>query len=288
MANNINITPDQGQLDMLSGNDGVDIPVRAYGITGDKIPVLMMHGLESHSAWFWQSGMFLGGLGHPTYIIDRRGSGRSKEPRGDCKDYADMLADIQSVIKKVTVNRDTKECILFGHCFGAIPTTIFSMLNSDQVKALVLSTPAIFTLADLHLAEKLKVFGSKLTGNTTLIPTPIADHNLFTKEPKYLDFIANDKLKLELVTARFYWEVLRARIYIQKHIKKLTIPLLMATAGMDEICDNYKNMDFFNHIASANKSLLNYPNAVHIFEYSPEKEHFFADLKGWLEIIDRN
>ena len=284
--NSINFGSDIGKPEMIAGVEGVQIPVNIYGEDQPLTPVLMMHGLESHAGWFWQSGEFLVSIGHPTYIIDRRGSGRSAEPRGDCKSYHDILEDIRSVADFVRQKHNCEKVILFGHCFGAIPSVIFSMQNPALIEALVLSTPAIFTHADLNIEEKIKVLSSQFTGSTTMIPTPVGDPMLFTSDEQYLDFIRKDKLKLKTASTRLFWQILNARIYIQTHMKRLTVPVLMTTAGKDEICDNKKNINFFNHIGSLNKTYINYPNAVHILEYSPDKQRFFDDLKNWLDTIN--
>lgn len=282
----LNLSPDSAVLSTITGKGNIQIPVRVHGENQSKMPVLMMHGLESHSGWFWQSGEFLAESGYPTYIIDRRGSGRSTEPRGDCRNYRDMLDDIQSVADYAREKHQSERFLLFGHCFGAIPSVIYAMQHPDQLNALVLSTPAIFTLADLHIEEKLHVFGSRITGKKVMIPTPIEDPKMFTRDQHYLEFIHNDTLKLKEATASLFWQVLRSRIYINKHRKQLTVPMLMATAGMDEICDNKKNIDFYNHIGSKNKTHLSYPEAVHIFEFSPEKDKYFGDLKNWLATVN--
>lgn len=284
--NSINFSSDIGKPEMITGLEGVQIPVNIYGEDQPFTPVLMMHGLESHAGWFWQSGEFLASTGHPTYIVDRRGSGRSAELRGDCKDYHDILDDIKSVTDFVGQKHHCNKVILFGHCFGAIPSVIFSMQNPAQIEALILSTPAIFTHADLKIEEKIKVISSKLTGKVTMIPTPVGDPMLFTRDEQCLDFILKDKLKLKTASTRLFWQVLNARIYIQAHVKKVTVPVLMTTAGKDEICDNKKNINFFNHIGSLNKTHINYPNAIHILEYSPDRQRFFVDLKNWLDTIN--
>src|SRR3954464_6461838 len=68
-----------GHVEFVAARDGKRIPVRTFGTNGSRRPVLMTHGLESHSGWFVQSAAFMAGLGHPVYLVDRRGSGLSRE-----------------------------------------------------------------------------------------------------------------------------------------------------------------------------------------------------------------
>lgn len=271
-----------GLLKEIPNQEGFDIPVRVYGEDNKKTPILVMHGLESHSGWFWQTGEQLSSFGHPVYLVDRQGSGRSEAPRGDCKNYQVIVHDIEVVAEYLMNAYNYQKIIVLGHCFGAIPSTVYTMKNPDKVQALILSTPAIFTKADLSIQEKLEVFGSKISGKTVMIDTPIKEHSLFTTDPDYLDFIEKDTLKLSQATARFFFEIAHARIYINTHKKSLVVPVFMATAGKDEICDNVKNVNFFENIGSPDKTHNNYPEAVHILEYSSEKKQFFSDLEKWL------
>ena len=70
--------------------EGYDIAVRVYGETGGKTPVVMTHGLQSHSGWFAQSAAAMAAGGHPVYAVDRRGSGLSQGPRGDMQAFDEM------------------------------------------------------------------------------------------------------------------------------------------------------------------------------------------------------
>ena len=84
---------ERGPVEFVAAADGAQIPVRVFGAGGAKRPVLMTHGLESHSGWFVQSGAFLAGLGHPVYLVDRRGSGLSRQRRGHVDDFREWSAE---------------------------------------------------------------------------------------------------------------------------------------------------------------------------------------------------
>lgn len=107
----------------------------------------MLHGLESHSAWFSQSARHIAGLGYPVYGMERRGSGHSRAPRGVCTDYNDLLSDIDALAEFLLRHHDTEKFHLFGHCFGAIPATAYACRFPDKLRSLVLGTPAPYTKA---------------------------------------------------------------------------------------------------------------------------------------------
>jgi alpha-beta hydrolase superfamily lysophospholipase len=64
------------------------------------------------------------------------------------------------------------------------------------------------------------------------------------------------------------------------------MPILMVLAERDQISDNDDNADFFMRLPSRQKELLTYGGAIHILEFSPERETFFADLARWIRRQD--
>ena len=60
------------------------------------------------------------------------------------------------------------------------------------------------------------------------------------------------------------------------------MPVFMAMAGRDQICDNRKDRAFFDRVPATMKRCHAYPEAVHILEFSTEKLAFFSDLSAWL------
>ena len=244
----------------------------------------MLHGLESHSAWFSQSARHIAGLGYPVYGMERRGSGHSRAPRGVSSDYNDLLADIDALAEFLLRHHHAEKFHLFGHCFGAIPATAYACRFPDKLRSLVLGTPALYTKAEPAFGEKLKVLWAALTRSDIKIPVPL-ELAWFTDEEQYLDFIRNDKLSLHEAGARIHWETARARRFIRANEQALTMPVFMALAGRDQICDNQGDRDFIDRLPAVTKRCLVYDEAIHILEFSRQKQEFFSDLYSWFSEI---
>ena len=60
------------------------------------------------------------------------------------------------------------------------------------------------------------------------------------------------------------------------------MPVFMAIAGEDPISDNRRNIRFFESLPADDKMVINYEDARHILEFSPESERFLKDLTFWL------
>ncbi|UCF92169.1 MAG: alpha/beta fold hydrolase [Desulfobacterales bacterium] len=260
----------QAELAFIPRNGRADIPVRIFGASGRRTPVIMSHGLQSHSGWFVQSAALLANQGHPVYSMDRRGSGLSQAKRGDLKDFKIMIEDIHSVADFIQKEHAKEQVYVLGHCFGAIPATAFACLYPQLVKGLILTTPAIYTKTEPSLYWKLRILLTPAGTGDFMVPNPLQT-SMFTELKEYEAFIKSDSLSLKAASGDFYYEVHRARKYLHKNIQRLTMPVLMGIAAGDPICDNRRNLDFFKEIPAEDKTLIEYNDARHILEFSLRK-----------------
>jgi len=271
----------RGQVARIPLATGYDLAVRIYGPTGLKAPVIMTHGLESHSGWFAQSAVRMAAQGHPVYAVDRRGSGLSGGPRGDMKAFDELIDDLRAVADDIAERHGPTKIFIVGHCFGAIPATAFAIRYPDRVQSLILSSSAIYTQTGLPFGQMMKIFFTPSGNRDFLVENPLESDD-FTELASYEAFIRRDPLALQAATGDFFVQVYYARKYIYSHIDRLEMPVYMALAGQDPICDNPRNIDFFEKLPADDKMLVNYENARHILEFSPEKERFLTDLIFWL------
>lgn len=269
------------QIQGLEADDGAEIPVRIYGQDGDKTPLLMLHGIQSHSGWFADSANFVASMGHPVYSFDRRGSGLSRESRGHVARFSILIDDARTVAAAALQRHGGERVHVLGHCFGANPAALLACRYPDMVASLILATPAIYSHVPIGPIRQMEVVLLGFLRAGHLIP--------FSQRPEDLaDFEANrqmirdDPLALCQVTVGFLLETLRALLRLRRELCRSTVPLFMALAERDRIVDNSKSAALFHRIPSANKKLTIYPNATHILEFSEEKEAFFRDLADWL------
>jgi len=268
-------------IKFLSTPQGFKIPVRVHGTGGSGIPLVMLHGLQSHSGWFDQSASFIAKQGMPVYAMDRYGSGMSKAPRGGYRSLEEYIEDIDSVAKHAMDKHKKNSVHLLGHCFGAMLAVAYSCVNNYKIKSLTLPTPAIFTKSDVTSLEKLKILWSKISRMDLMIPVPL-EAEMMSDLDEYVSFVKSDKLSLHDASGRFFFEAAHMRNFIRRRSDSITAPVFMAFAENDPICRNDKNKLFFNSLLSDDKILKIYPRAQHILEFSVEKENFFKDLVAWL------
>jgi alpha-beta hydrolase superfamily lysophospholipase len=272
----------QSGMEFVSSEDGTKLGVRVAGGKGHRTPVFMLHGLQSHSGWFVQSQTFLANLGFPVFAMDRRGSGFSEGARGDCPDFREMIADVHAVVKLACERHDVEKVHIFGHCFGTIPAALFATAHSGLVASLVKASSGIHTKTTIALGQKLDVAWAKASRRTVHLPIPLKAE-MFSDIEECVRFIREDEARLRTATGSLYFEVRRARRYISEHRHLLTMPIFMANAGNDPICNTAANERFFWSLPARHKLLVRYERARHVIEFSEHRDDFFRDLNWWLE-----
>ena len=274
------------QLEYIEVNNQDPIPVRYFEGKEGHRPVILLHGLQSHSLWFVQSSRFIADLGIPLYAMDRRGSGLSRSKRGDAKNFQEMVDDIDAVVEYARRRHKTEQVHILGHCFGAIPAALYASMHPEKVRSIILPTPGIHTHTDLPIGsgQKLQVLLSRTTPSNPYIPVPLKTE-LFSDSEAYRDFVERDTLSLRYATASMYYSIHEARRYLRNHKSDITAPVFMGFAGMDQISDNKDSGEFFDDLSNAGNVLKTYDKALHILEFSVEKDRFFADLKEWFRNV---
>ena len=272
----------QSGMEYVPSEDGTKLAVRVAGSSGHRIPLVMLHGLQSHSGWFVQSQTFLAGLGFPVYAMDRRGSGRSEGARGDCTHFRQMGDDVLAVVNYARAQHDVEAVHVFGHCFGTIPAALFATAHPGLVASLMLASSGIFTRVNLGLSRKFELVLARASRRDVEIPIPLKAE-MFSELNECVQFIQADEARLKTATGSLYFEVRRACQHIQSHRHRLTMPVFMANAGSDPICDTEANERFFWSLPARHRLLVRYDRSRHVIEFSEQRDDFFRDLSWWME-----
>lgn len=266
----------------IAASRGYLIPVRRFGVEGTRRPVVMLHGLESHSGWFVQSARRIASLGLPVHAVDRCGSGVSEVDGARGARFADLFAEVDAVAASALAGGRHESVHLVGHCFGAIVALLYAALHRPtRVASVALATPALYTRTDLPVKDKLRVLWSVLGRRSDRVPIPLSPDELSELAP-FVDFVRDDPLVLRTAPARLFYEIRRARGRLRAAASALRAPLLVAMAENDPICDNTRNRRLFEQV-TAEKEIRTYSGARHILEFSGAREAFLDDLAGWFE-----
>jgi alpha-beta hydrolase superfamily lysophospholipase len=156
------------------------------------------------------------------------------------------------------------------------------------VNGLALLCPGFFPRVRPPLKERLAIFGSYLASPRRLFPVPLNDPELFTASPEWQTFLRNDPLAVLRATARFLAHSVRLDGYLRFVPGRVTVPVLLMLAGQDRIIDNARTRRFVESFATADRTIIEYPEAHHTLEFEPRPHRYLGDLIGWLNQHSRD
>ena len=104
-----------------------------------------------------------------------------------------------------------------------------------------------------------------------------------SRNPEVVRRNKEDALRIHECTPRFGAEGLKAREEGFNSAYKITIPVIVQQSEEDLILIPEKNKEFFDNIASEDKTFKMYPGLYHEPFEEPGGEEFLADMFGWLD-----
>ena len=245
--------------------------------------LVVLHGVQSHSGWYHRLGANLARAGLTASFPNRRGSGPNQQDRGHAPTARRLVDDVVEWIEDVRSRDPGLPVGLAGISWGGKIAVLTTARRPDLVDALALICPGLEPQVGVTFREKLKIAKAVFTDRRKTFPIPLADPALFTDSPEKQEFIRNDPLSLRDATAGLLLASFLIDRSIKRSAKKLHRPALLMLGGRDRIIDNARTRAYFDRIAAEDRSVIEYPEGCHTFEFDPDPDRYARDLVGWLQ-----
>jgi len=270
--------------DVVRHSDGYDAAVRWWLPDRPRGGIVYFHGIESHGGWYEGSGAFLAERGWAVLMPDRRGSGANAVQRGHAESQQRLLTDGAELIEAMCARCGATGAHLVGVSWGGKYACALAAAQPRRVASLSLIAPGLFPVIDLPAGEKLRIAWELLADPRRSHPLPIHDATMFTTNPRRIEFVERDPLRLREATAAF----LLASRRLDRMARALGgsgwrggVHALLA--GRDRIIENERTRAFVRGLDGAKRRVTEYANASHTLEFEPDPQPFWADLAAGLE-----
>jgi alpha-beta hydrolase superfamily lysophospholipase len=274
-------------VESFTTGDGYRCRYRRYPSHGAaRAEVVCIHGIQSHAGWYEYSCTRLAAAGFAVSFLDRRGSGMNQEARGDAPGFRRLLDDLADFLRPLREQAIARGLSVFlvAISWGGKLAVALQRRHPGLVDGLALLCPGFFARVRPPFLQRLRIFWSRWVAPRRLFPVPLNDPELFTANPRWLQFLRDDPLSLRQATARLLLESARLDGYLRFFVRRnVTLPLLLLLAGQDRIIRNDRTRRYVERLASPDKEVMEYPEAHHTLEFEPEPDRFLGDLCGWLE-----
>jgi alpha-beta hydrolase superfamily lysophospholipase len=240
------------------------------------LPVLQLHGIQSHPGWFGASAAAMAQAGRPVYQVTRRGSGENVATRGDAPSARRLLDDVHEACQFVLRREKCDQLNLAGISWGGKLAACYCCESGAAacVSSLTLIAPGIVPQVDLPLAKKLAVAWSLATNPRRLFDIPLNDVELFTDNPAMRDYLRQDPLRLHQATARFLYVSRKLDRQLGRAKAGATgIPVTLLLAKRDRIIDNARTQAVVERLARIQPRVLTF-DAAHTMEFEVDASEF--------------
>ena len=268
------------RITSFAAADGYRFAVRVWEVTAPAGRVLVIPGIISHGGWYLRSCGFLAQQGLEVHALDRRGSGLNMEARGDAVGYCTWLTDVESYLQSLPAGLPN---VVLGISWGGKLAAALARYCGQMIQGVGLLCPGSHAQQQANLLQRSLLRAAGWSGlSRARIAIPLRDPALFTDTPQWRDYIRDDPLTLRRITIRWALADLQLNEYARGAAEHIQAATLLMLAGRERIVDNRRTRDFFQRIAAADKTCIEYPDAAHTLEFEADPTGYLQDLSTWL------
>ena len=261
------------RLELVLG-DGYRTSVLLHAGRGEhrRLPVLYVHGIQSHPGWFVKSASALADDGHDVYQVTRRGSGDNLAGRGQAQSAGQLLDDLERAGRFALERSAATSLHLMGVSWGGKLCACYAVdaRRSVDIASLTLLAPGIVPRVDVPATTKLSIALALLVCPHRRFDIPLSDPELFTDNPAMRQYLASDPCRLHRATARFLYASRQLDIRLRRAARgALAMPTTLILAASDKIVDNQPTLAAIERLCREKISVRTLPGA-HTLEFEPD------------------
>lgn len=259
----------------------------------DKI-LICLHGLHSHGQKFVLLADYFAVKAFPNSIKliapDLRGHGlsfNSENPRGDITDFSLWIADCMEFISFIRVKHPESSIYLLAESMGAAVAVLTTIKIQTMISALILLSPAMkpFALAEISLIQRSLTYG--LIGGVERPSIKDRGKGRFsTNSEAYINYQTHDPLRLEKVTPRYYYQVIKMVHQLKPVEFGNFVPSCLFYGDKDVVVDLQGMKEYIRRLGNTEKELHLIPEAFHelLTDVQAMKYHIFDKIARWMHL----
>ena len=263
----------------LESSAGVRIFHRWRTPAAPRGALLIVHGFNSHSAYYvWAMERFAA-AGLAVYALDLRGRGRSDGERFYIQSFADYLTDVDALSDLARSRHPGLPVFVLGHSAGGVIATSYALDHQPVLAGLICESFAYRVYAPDLVLSVLKG-ASHLAPHVPVFKLNNAD---FSRDPAAVRAMDEDPLiENETQPIQTVAEMARADERLTERFPEMTLPLLILHGTADKATKPEGSEAFYARAASEDKTLKLYDGHAHDLILDLGKEQVMADIVDWL------
>lgn len=266
---------------------------RFEGIGGEKIffqyfkpkayknIVIYVHSMGEHSGRYLFPIEYFIDRKVAFYGLDYRGHGKSSGKRGHIDLFSNYLNDLSTFINIVKKREADKRFFVMGHGLGGLIVVRYIEECPGFFEGAIISSAALKLKHDIsplmaYVGDKLSRYMPRFSMTNEIDPVNLTHDKDVVK--KYME----DDLVHNKVTARFFTECSSAMRVAFEKAETVTLPFLIMHAGADHVVSPDGSRQFYETIASPDKTLYIYQGMYHEILNEIDRVTVYKDIEKWI------
>jgi alpha-beta hydrolase superfamily lysophospholipase len=288
MASEINLTPTASLVDIPAtapGADAASIAARSWGTPSECVAgALLVHGLGAHSGWFEALGRRLKVKRIFALAYDQVGFGKRRAQ--EFQSEQQWFDDLATSYKYLQTQTGDRPVYVMGNSMGA---AVALKVVSDRLinpQGLVMFSPGF----DGHprtfnLGYRISAITRALISPESEIAVPYTP-DMVTRTESVRAWMQKDPDRRFSPTGKMLLGVLKLSIALRK-VKQVNCPVLMLSAGVDEIVDVRQAQRIFAKLKAPSKRQHQFEQAWHDLMFDPVIDEMVDQIAQWMSETDR-
>jgi alpha-beta hydrolase superfamily lysophospholipase len=267
----------------FAGAGDLEIYWQAWLPDGERrATAVIAHGASEHGGRYGHVVQELVPAGYGVYAIDHRGHGRSGGRRAVIDRMANAVADLDTLIDRVTDEDGGRRPYLLGHSMGGCIAIAYALEHQAKLAGLVLSAPLAIVEASGPQRAVVRVLSVLAPG------LGVAGIRTWTisRDPREVEAYEQDPIIFHgKLQARTAIEIADTTARFPQGVAGLELPLLVMHGGGDRLVPPASGKMIYEQAGSPDKTLKLYEGFYHELFNEPQADRARAlsDLSMWLD-----
>ena len=283
--------PRDGKLHHYSGHvttsDRLDLFWQSWAASEPRGVIVIIHGLAEHCGRYRETGEFFAANGWAVYACDLRSHGLSPDPPGagrvHVNRFTDFLLDTDALVERARSQHKDLPLYILGHSMGGLITILYAMQKPENLAGAIVSSPALGTHPDFKPPLYLKLMVGILS---RIAPRMLVESNLdaqaISRDSAVVETYMNDPLVSQMVSTRWYSEIIKSMKIAHQDAPKLKTPMLVMQSGADRLVDPAAPARWAEMTPQGTAESVLWEGLYHEMFNEPEKEKVRARTLEWL------
>ncbi|HEU5475349.1 MAG TPA: alpha/beta hydrolase [Actinophytocola sp.] len=244
--------------------------------------VVIVHGLAEHGGRYAHVGNRLAADGYAVYAADHRGHGKSEGTRGNINRMAQVVVDLETMIRSAAQRHPDKAVFLYGHSMGGLVALVYATTGRPaELRGMILTSSAV----DIAVGPKVaRLAGRGLSAVAPNLGTIRLDASTVSRDPEVVRAYDADPLNYRgKIRARTGAEMLAAAEAVRSRLATLTMPLLLLHGSADRLTAPSGTKLVADRAGSTDITHKLYDGWYHELHNEPDKDSVFDDIVVWLK-----